>query len=113
MSIKRKAAKGIFWTFIDMFITKGISIAASLLLAKMLGPYAFGLMGMINVFILIGGISVDAGLTTSLIRTGNSSKKITLLYFLQISFSVFLFTSLHSSQLHLLQIFTGSRYWFP
>ncbi|MFZ1527341.1 MAG: lipopolysaccharide biosynthesis protein [Ferruginibacter sp.] len=92
MSIKQKAANGIFWTFIDMFFTRGISIAASLLLAKMLGPYAFGLMGMINVFILIGGILVDAGLTTSLIRTGNAGEKdYSTVFFANILFSIFIY----------------------
>ncbi len=58
----------------------------------MLGPYAFGLMGMINVFILIGGILVDAGLTTSLIRTGNASEKdYSTIFFANILFSIFIY----------------------
>ncbi len=40
-----------------------------LLLARWLGPVEFGLIGMIAIFIGIGSVIVDSGLTASLIRT--------------------------------------------
>lgn len=57
------------WTFIDIVVLKGFSFVATIILARLLGPAEFGLIGMIYVFIAIGTTLVDSGLSSSLIRT--------------------------------------------
>ncbi len=57
--------------FLDYFVVKGISFATNIILARMLSPKEFGIMGAIAIIIAMANTMVDAGLTSSLIRTQN------------------------------------------
>ncbi|SIQ50788.1 Membrane protein involved in the export of O-antigen and teichoic acid [Shewanella morhuae] len=63
-----KAKKGLLWSAIERFLTQGIQLAITLMLARLLGPTAFGLVGMLAVFIAISNVFVDSGFTSALIR---------------------------------------------
>nr|WP_232005157.1 lipopolysaccharide biosynthesis protein [Shewanella baltica] len=52
----------------ERFLTLGIQLAITLYLARLLGPTAFGLVGMLAVFIAIANVFVDSGFTSALIR---------------------------------------------
>lgn len=62
---------GAIWTFIDILINKGAYFIATIVLAGILGPKEFGLIGMIMLFISIGNTLIDSGMSTSLIRSNN------------------------------------------
>ena len=62
---------GAIWTFIDILINKGAYFIATIILAGILGPKEFGLLGMIMLFISIGNTLIDSGMSTSLIRSNN------------------------------------------
>jgi O-antigen/teichoic acid export membrane protein len=57
------------WTFGQQFGTQVISFIVSIVLAHILLPKEFGLIGMISVFVGIGTSLINSGLTQSLIRT--------------------------------------------
>ncbi|WP_396178755.1 lipopolysaccharide biosynthesis protein [Flavobacterium sp.] len=69
MSLKKQAASGFIWSFIQQFSTLGVNFGVSIFMARLLLPAEFGLMGMIYVFFTIGNVLLDAGLAQSLIRT--------------------------------------------
>jgi O-antigen/teichoic acid export membrane protein len=60
---------GAIWTFIDILINKGAYFIATIILAGILGPNEFGLLGMIMLFVAIGNTLIDSGMSTSLLRT--------------------------------------------
>ena len=68
MSLRKQATSGLFWTFGQQFGNQAISFIISIILARLLLPAEFGLIGMVAVFIVIGRTLVDVGLTQSLIR---------------------------------------------
>ena len=68
MSLKRKAALSLVWTFTQQFGNQIIGFVVSLILARILLPAEFGLVGMIAVVVAIGNALLDGGLTKSLIR---------------------------------------------
>ncbi len=72
MSLKKQTFSGLLWTFADTFLLKGVSFIAIIILARLLGPREFGLIGMISVFIAIGTSLVDSGLSSSIIRTSDT-----------------------------------------
>lgn len=57
-----------FWVFVDNVFLKGFSFIATLLLAKTLTPSDFGLIAIITIFVSLGSIIIDSGLSSSLIR---------------------------------------------
>jgi O-antigen/teichoic acid export membrane protein len=63
-----KTKKGLQWSAIERFLTQGIQLAITLMLARILGPTAFGLVGMLAIFIAISNVFVDSGFTSALIR---------------------------------------------
>ena len=68
MSLTNQSIKGAVWTFIDIFINKGVYFAATIILAGILGPKEFGLIGMITIFISMGTTLIDSGMSTSVLR---------------------------------------------
>ena len=75
MSLRKQAISGLVWSSAQQFSTLGVSFIVSVILARLLLPAEFGLIGMIAVFVGIGSILLDAGLTQSIIRTSNPDQE--------------------------------------
>jgi len=71
LSLKKQVLSGIVWTFAQQAGVQIINFGVQIVLARLLMPEMFGLIAMINVFIAIGKLLMDGGMTTSLIRTNN------------------------------------------
>lgn len=69
--IRRKAKHGMFWSFMNQGASQFINFAITLLLARILVPEDYGLIGIISIFIAIGKSLTDAGFSSSLIRSKN------------------------------------------
>lgn len=83
---------GILWTFFDNFVIKGLSFLTMLILARVLTPEDFGLIGSISIFIAISTTLVDGGLTSSLIRsTEVDNDDYTTIFYTNIITSVLLY----------------------
>ncbi|HDY7733638.1 TPA: lipopolysaccharide biosynthesis protein [Vibrio vulnificus] len=78
-----KTKKGLKWSAIERILTQGMQLAITLFLARLLGPNAFGLVGMLAVFIAIANVFVDSGFTSALIRKPerNESDLVTAFYY--------------------------------
>jgi len=68
MSFRKKSILGVFWVFIQQFSGQAVTFVISIILARILMPADFGLIGMIAVFMSISQILLNSGLTQSLIR---------------------------------------------
>jgi teichuronic acid exporter len=71
MSIKKKALKGFSWTFFQLFSNQLFSFFVSIILARLLLPEEFGLIGMLTIFIALSETLINSGLSYSLIRSEN------------------------------------------
>ncbi|MDF0718776.1 lipopolysaccharide biosynthesis protein [Kaistella sp. PBT33-4] len=71
MSLKAQAISGMLWTYSQQFGIQLIQFGVSIVLARLITPEEFGLIGMIAVFMGIGTTLFDGGLTSSLIRTSS------------------------------------------
>ncbi len=72
MNYKKETIFGMIWVFVDYFVVKGLSFFGSLFLARILVPSDFGIIAMISIFITLGNIFLDGGLSSSLIRNDNN-----------------------------------------
>ena len=75
MSLKKQSLSGVFWTFIDIVVNKGAYFIATIILARILGPKEFGILGMIMLFVTIGNTLIDSGMSTSLLRSNDVTEK--------------------------------------
>ncbi|EMF47503.1 O-antigen repeat unit transporter [Planococcus halocryophilus Or1] len=67
-SLKKKTISGLLWSFGDMLGNQGIQFIIQIILARLLAPEDFGLIGMILVFVALSNSLVDSGFTQALIR---------------------------------------------
>ena len=68
MTLKQKTVTGTIWSFTDSFANQGIQFIAGLILARILSPTEFGLIGILTIFIALSQSFIDSGFTHALIR---------------------------------------------
>jgi teichuronic acid exporter len=68
MSLKQKTVNGLVWSFVDSFANQGINFVVGIILARLLSPGEFGLIGMITIVISLSGVFIDSGFSNALIR---------------------------------------------
>jgi teichuronic acid exporter len=73
-SLKQKTISGLTWSFIDSFSKQGITFVVGIILARLLTPAEFGLIGMITIFIAISQAFIDSGFSQALIRKNNATQ---------------------------------------
>ena len=67
-SLTNKTIKGVGWNSIDRIANYGIGFIVGVVLARLLSPDEYGLIGIIGIFTAIFNIILDSGLSTALIR---------------------------------------------
>ncbi len=67
-SLTNKTVRGVAWNSIDRIANYGIAFLVSIVLARLLSPEDYGLIGLINIFIAVFNTILDGGLSTALIR---------------------------------------------
>ena len=91
-TIKEKTLNGLGWSFADNILSSGITFIVGLILARILSPAEFGILGMIAVFIAVSNSIIDSGFSTALIRKNDATNTDynTVFYFnLLIGFTLF------------------------
>ena len=72
--LKTKTAKGVGWGFADNILGLGITAAANIILARILSPADFGIIGMTAIFMTLSTSLVDSGFTGALTRKKDAVK---------------------------------------
>ena len=67
-SLKQKAAKGILWSTVERFSVQGVQFVIMIVMARLLTPYDYGIIGMLAIFIAVAQSLIDSGFSQALIR---------------------------------------------
>ena len=67
-SLKNKTVKGVAWSAVDNIAGHSVTFIVSLVLARILSPDDYGLIGIIAIFTAVCQTLINAGFTTALIR---------------------------------------------
>ena len=73
-NLKAKTAKGVGWGFADNILGLGITAAANIILARILSPADFGIIGMTAIFMTLSTSLVDSGFSGALTRKKDAVK---------------------------------------
>ena len=73
-SLKDKTVKSVGWKFAGSIASYSITFIVGIVLARILGPKEYGLVGIIMIFITIFNGIVDSGLSNALIRKTDSTE---------------------------------------
>ena len=71
--LKQKTVSGLIWSFTDSLFGQGIQFVVGIVLARILSPHDFGLIGMLTIFIAISQSFIDSGFSQALIRKQDCS----------------------------------------
>lgn len=66
--LKNKTVNGLKWSALERVLSQGVQLLLMLVLARILGPKSFGLIGMLAIFIALGQVFIDSGFSSALIR---------------------------------------------
>lgn len=72
--LKDKTVKGVGWSAIDNAAQYGVSFLVGIVLARLLSPDDYGLLGIIAIFTAICTALIDGGFTTALIRKKDATE---------------------------------------
>lgn len=67
-SVRTHLVHGMFWNALEKFLLQGITFFIGIILARLLSPSDFGLIGMLTVFLLVINAFVDSGLNSALVQ---------------------------------------------
>ena len=66
--LKKSLISGVFWSAVDRFAVVALQVVFEIVLARLLLPADYGLIGMVAVFIAIAQVFVDSGFMNALIQ---------------------------------------------
>lgn len=74
-SLKEKTVSGVGWSAFDSIAKYGITFIVGIILARLLSPDEYGLIGILTIFINLFNVIVDGGFTNALIRKQGATEK--------------------------------------
>ena len=74
MALKQKIISGVLWQGLERVGTQGMSLAVSIILARLLAPEEFGVVALMTVFITLCNVAVDSGLGAALIQKNDADQ---------------------------------------
>lgn len=66
--VRESAKKATFWSLVERFSSQIISFLIGIVLARLLSPHDYGIVGIVMIFIIISNVFIDAGFANALIR---------------------------------------------
>lgn len=75
MGLKEKTISGMTWSFIDNISVQSLRFGIGIILARLLTPKQFGVIGMIAIFISVSSTFIDSGFTQAIIRKKDAEQR--------------------------------------
>lgn len=67
-NLKSQTVRGVWWSFLEKYSTQGVSFLITLVMARILTPGEYGLIGMLAIFMALGQVFIDGGFANALIQ---------------------------------------------
>ena len=72
--MKKKAFSGAFWKLMERFVAQGISLIVSIIIARILSPTEYSVVGIVTVFFNFANIFITSGLNTALVQKKDADR---------------------------------------
>lgn len=94
--LQKKTLVGLIWSFIDLMANQGLQFFIMIILARLLLPEHFGLLGMVMIFVALSQTLVDSGFSQALIREKHVERiDYSTTYIFNILFSLIIYTLIY------------------
>jgi teichuronic acid exporter len=89
LSLGDKIFSGAFWSLVERISTQAVQAALGIVLARLLTPNDYGLIGLLLVFIVISQVFIDSGFTKALVqKKSRTAEDISTVFFFNIAISI-------------------------
>lgn len=68
MNFRNNFVGGVFWSAIESIVSQGFTVIVQLLLARLLFPEDYGLIGMVSVFVAFINVFSDLGMNAAIVQ---------------------------------------------
>lgn len=93
--IKKKFISGVLWESIGRFSALGVQFGVTIIIARILTPTEYGVIGLLTVFIALGQILLDSGFSQALIQKKDATQvDLSSVYFLNMMVGIILYVIL-------------------
>lgn len=97
-SIKQQTFNGIGWSAVERFSVQGVSFIVQLILARLLTPSDYGIIGMLAIFMQLAQVIIDSGFANALIRKQHCTQNdYSTVFFYNLAISTALYITLFLS----------------
>src|SRR5690554_3364295 len=98
MSLKKLALQGIAWNSLGTIGAGVVNIFITMVLARMLTPYDFGILELLIVFSVLSEVFIDSGFSQAIIRDNNASNEdLTSVFYFNVIIAVVLYCALYAA----------------
>ena len=73
--IKRRAISSTIWKFLERIMAQGVSLVVSIVLARILDPSDYSVVGIVTIFFTFANVLISGGLNTALIQKKDADAK--------------------------------------
>jgi O-antigen/teichoic acid export membrane protein len=97
-SLKDKTITALIWTALDTVVVKAVGLVISVIIARLLSPSDYGVIGMLAIFIAIAQSMVDGGFGAALIQRKNvTSTDYSTIFYFNIVIALIMYLALYFS----------------
>ena len=94
--IKQKLISGVVWESIGQFSSLGIQFIVTIVIARILTPADYGVIGLLTVFVAIANILLDSGFSQALIQKKDAGElEFSTVFFLNLTVGALLYAILY------------------
>ncbi|MBR4677201.1 MAG: lipopolysaccharide biosynthesis protein [Bacteroidales bacterium] len=91
-NLKSQAIHGTIWSFVERFSTQAVHFALTIIMARLLTPNDYGLIGMLAIFISLSQVFIDGGFSTALVqRQDRTDEDFSTVFYINLSVSVVIY----------------------
>lgn len=91
-SLKSQALHGTIWSFVERFSTQAVNFVLTIIMARLLTPNDYGLIGMLAIFISLSQVFIDGGFSTALVqRQDRTDEDFSTVFYINLSVSVVIY----------------------
>lgn len=95
INTKEKTVKGLFWGYLEKLGGEAVALIVSIVLARLLGPEAYGIIPLITVFTALLNVIVQGGFGSALIQKKNADRTdFSTVFYFQLFLSALLYTGI-------------------
>ena len=96
--IKNKAVKGVAWAMVESYSGQIVQFVISIILARILTPSEYGLIGMLAIFMGLSNVFIDGGFSSALIQCKDRSPNdISTVFYINVGMAVLVYAILFAN----------------